>query len=114
MDGIVFLKKLEASIMTAGNFAITQEGAKLTVQGRIDSNNAVKLGSELEKIIKGGQTNIILNMLLVEYLCSTGIRAILKAYKEVKAVGGSFGIEEPSECVKNVLGMVALNEMLIE
>jgi len=96
---------------------ITQEktpaGIKLTIQGRIDSINSVKFGNELEQAIKDGHTNIILNMLQVEFLCSTGIRVILKAYKEVKTAGGSFGIEMPSECVKNVLGMVALNEMLV-
>ena len=97
---------------------ITQEttstGVKLTIQGRIDSTTAVKLGHELEQVLKNGQINLILNMLQVEYLCSTGIRMILKAYKDAKTAGGSLGIEMPSECVKNVLGLVVLNEMLIE
>ena len=99
------------------NFAITQEatqgGIKLTIKGRIDSVNAVELGQKLDSAIQGGKVNIILNMLRVEYLCSTGIRAILKAYKNAKAAGGKLGIESPAECVKNVLGMVALNEMLV-
>ena len=100
--------------MTSGNFIITQEGTKLTIQGRIDSTNAVELGYTLDQVLKKGQTNIILNMLRVEYLCSTGIRMILKAYKEALAAGGKLGIEMPSESVKNVLGIVALNEMLVE
>jgi anti-anti-sigma factor len=104
--------------MATGNFVITQEqtpsGVKLTVQGRIDSVNAVELGQKLDQVIQSGKNNIVLNMHRVEYLCSTGIRAILKAYKDTKAAGGGLGIEMPSECVKNVLGMVALNEMLIQ
>jgi len=100
------------------NFVITQEktstGIKLTLQGRIDSTNSVKLGRELEQAIQDGHINIILNMLLVEYLCSTGIRVLLKAFKKAMTAGGKLGIETPSECVKNVLGMVALKEMLIE
>jgi len=103
--------------MTSENFVITQEeasgGITLTIQGRIDSTNAVKLGYKLDQVIKDGQNSIILNMLMVEYLCSTGIRVILKAYKEVQMAGGSLGIEMPSECVKNVFGMVALNDMLV-
>ena len=99
------------------NFAITQEttqgGFKLTIKGRIDSVNAVELGHKLTNITQGGKVNIVLNMLRVEYLCSTGIRAILKAYKSVKESGGKFGIESASECVKNVLGMAALSEMLV-
>ena len=100
--------------MTAESFVITQEGTKLTLQGRIDSTNAIELGNKLEQALKGGLTQIVLNMLRVEYLCSTGIRVILKAYKEAQSVGGKLSIEMPSECVKNVLGMVVLNEMLVE
>ena len=99
------------------NFAITQEAEqgsiKLTIKGRIDSVSAVELGHKLDKVLQGGKVNVVLNMLRVEYLCSTGIRVILKAYKNVKGSGGKFGIESPSECVKNVLGMAALNEMLV-
>ena len=103
--------------MGSGNFIITQENVpaviKLTVQGRLDSINAVELDRQLQTIKCDGQTHVVLNMSMVEYLSSNGIRVILKAYKAVKAAGGKFGIEEPSECVKNVLGLVALNEMLI-
>ena len=98
--------------MPAANFAITQEGVRLTVQGRVDSANAVELGDKLDQTLKRGQPTIILNMLRVEYLCSTGIRVILKAYKEAQTAGGRLSIEKPSECVKNVLGLVVLNEML--
>jgi len=104
--------------METGNFVITQEeaaaGVKFFLQGRVDSMNAAELEYKLEQAIKDGQTNLVLNMLRVEYLCSTGIRVILKAYKEAKAAGGQLGIEMPSECVTNVLGIVALNEMLVK
>ena len=99
--------------MSNEKFTITQEGTTFIIQGRVDSTNAAELEHNLDKALKGGQTNIVLNMLQVEYLCSTGIRVILKAYKNTMAAGGSFGIEKPSECVKNVLGLVALEEMLI-
>jgi len=104
--------------MGAESFTITQEktsnGVKFTVQGRVDTINAAELEYSLEQAAKGGHTNIVLNMLRVEYLSSTGIRVILKAYKEAKTAGKKFGIERPSECVKHVLGMVALEEMLVE
>ena len=102
--------KSEKMVITQEN---TSAGVRLTIQGRIDSMTSVQLEHELRQAIQAERANIILNMLQVEYLCSTGIRVILRAYKEAKAAGGSLGIEEPSECVKNVLGMVALNEMLI-
>jgi anti-anti-sigma factor len=106
--------------MNAGKseFAITQEktanGVKFILQGRIDSNNSVALGRKLSTALEDGQVNIILDMCFVEFLCSTGIREILKAYKKAGEKGGKLGIETPSEFVKNVFGMVALDEMLIK
>jgi len=97
------------------NFVITQENhIRFTLRGRLDANNAVELEQKLKNIKIDEQPNVVLNMLYVEYLCSTGIRVLLKAYKELTSAGGTFGIESPSECVKNVLGLVALTEMLIE
>jgi len=86
---------------------------KITVKGRIDSNSADELLSKLENTLTDGNKNIVLNMMKVDYLSSVGIRVILKIYKQAGEEGGSFKIEHPSEIVKNVLGMVALNEMLV-
>jgi len=93
---------------------IRKEGiCKLIAKGRIDGNTADSLLSELEKALTEGHKSIILNMAHVEYLSSIGIRVILKIYKQMAEEGGAFNIEHPSATVKNVLGMVALNEMLV-
>ena len=82
-------------------------------KGRVDSNTAESLLSKLEDALNNGQKIIILNMSQVDYLSSIGIRVILKIYKQVNETGGSFNVEHPSEIVRNVLGMVALKEMLV-
>ncbi|MDR0503118.1 MAG: STAS domain-containing protein [Treponema sp.] len=86
---------------------------KLVLKGRIDSNNSEKLLEKLEALIKDGQTSILMNMSQIKYLSSGGIRVILKIYKQMTETNGKFNIEAPSEIVKNVLGMVALNELLV-
>jgi len=86
---------------------------KITVKGRVDSNSAETLLESLEKAINEGQNAIILNMSRVDYLSSIGIRVILKIFKQVSENGGKFNIERPSSIVKNVLGIVALEEMLV-
>jgi len=86
---------------------------RIAVKGRIDSNTSDGLLLKLESAVEEGNKNIILNMYQVEYLSSIGIRVILKTYKKLTEEGGSLKIEHPSEIVKNVIGMVALNEMLI-
>ena len=91
----------------------TPEGVKLSIAGRINSLSADELQHELEKALNNGEKNIILNMLRVIYLSSAGIRVILKTYKDTKEAGAKFRIEMPSENVRNVLGMTALDEVLI-
>ena len=108
----------ETKPVKADDLQITEEqipnGIKLTVKGQVNSQTADKLEERLEKAMKDGQGHIILNMLWVKFLSSAGIRVILKTYKEANDTGGSFGIEMPSQNVKNVLGMAALDEMLIK
>jgi len=82
-------------------------------KGRVDSNSSEVLQFKLDKAIKEGQTTIILNMSQIEYLSSIGIRVILNTYKQAAKAEGSFKIESPSEIVRNVMGMVALKQMLL-
>jgi len=93
--------------------AVEGEICKLNAKGRIDANSAAVLEFKLDEALKEGQHNIVLNMSMVEYLSSIGIRIILKTYKHLTETFGSFKIESPSEIVKNVLGMAALKEMLV-
>ena len=89
------------------------ENVKFSLIGRVDSLNADQLQLKLDEVQREGCFNIILNMARVEYLCSIGIRVILKAYKDAKKMGGRLGIEFPSECVKKVLYITTLNELLM-
>ena len=99
------------------NFEITEDqipgGSKFIIKGRVNAINADELQLKLEKAFNDGQKKLVLNMLRVEYLSSAGIRVILKMYKQAKDVGGKLGIEMASENVRNVLGMTALDDMLI-
>ena len=61
-----------------------------------------------------GYTNIIANMTQVSYLSSSGIRVLLSTFKKALKLEGQFRIERPSENVKNVLGIAALDEMLLK
>ena len=87
--------------------------ANFVLKGRVDSFSSDVLNFKLERALKEEYKNLILNMSQVEYLSSAGIRVILNTYKNAKKAGGKLGIESPSQSVRNVLGMTALDEMLI-
>jgi len=97
---------------------ITEEkipgACKFALKGRVNAASADVLLFKLETAINDGHKNIAVNMSQIEYLSSIGIRVILKIYKKAAENGGKFTIESPSDTVRNVLGMVALKEMLAE
>jgi anti-sigma B factor antagonist len=103
--------------MDQNEFEITKENdgelVKFIIKGSVNAVNVPVLEHDLEEALQYGEKNIILNMLWVKYLSSAGIRVILKTHRDAVNAGGSFGIESPSENVRNVLGMAALDEMLI-
>ena len=96
------------------NETINGDLCRFTARGRVDSNNADIMEINLDRALNEGPKNIVLNMEQVKYLSSIGIRIILKTYKKACENGGTFMIEKPSEIVRNVLGMVALNQMLLK
>ena len=89
-------------------------GIKFTAKGHINALNSGVLEQELENAINKGHKRIILNLVQVDFLSSSGIRILIKTYKTMKNNGGVFNIEKPSENVKNVLGITALDSMLLK
>ena len=87
---------------------------RLIIKGPVSSSNASILQHKLDETLKEGYKRIILNMREVSFLASGGIRVLLMYYKIANGRGSSFFIEDPSENVKNVLGMIALDEMLLK
>jgi anti-anti-sigma factor len=89
------------------------ETSRFVLRGRVNAASADVLLYKLENALKDEQKQIILNMSQIEYLSSVGIRVILKIYKKAVETGYKFNIESPSEVVRNVIGMVALKDLLI-
>ena len=87
---------------------------KFTITGRIYSSNADVFEKHLDKAIEEKSINIILNMNQVDYISSIGIRVILKIFMEAKKAGGKLSIEMPSDNIRNILKITALDEMLIQ
>ena len=117
-DTRIYVNKEEKE-MKKDSFMMTKEKDKAegviryTVTGRVNSQTSSVLKFKLEDSLQCGETNIVLNMKNVDFLSSDGIRTILYTYKEAEKAGGKFRVEDPSQSVRNVMGMVALNDMLI-
>ncbi len=101
-----------------GDLKISEEHragcVKFTLKGPVNTIGASTLQYRLEDTLDAGYTNIIANMTQVSYLSSSGIRVLLSTFKKALKLEGQFRIERPSENVKNVLGIAALDEMLLK
>ncbi len=90
----------------------TADGLELAVSGRLDAYWADHLSKALEETVRGGAHQIRLNMADVPYMSSVGIRVLLKFYKELQRLKGSFTVVSPSEQVRTVLELAGLEVLL--
>ena len=84
------------------------------VKGQVFINEASIMEKVLQEAAQEDNYDIILDMKEVTVFGSAGIRVVLSMYKKLKAKGKKFRISSPSENVKNVIGMVALDELLFK
>ncbi|MBI5964213.1 MAG: STAS domain-containing protein [Chloroflexi bacterium] len=85
--------------------------AVVTASGRFDSETAPSLDAELSKIA-AEKNKIVLDLKGVNYLSSSGLRAIVKALQAVQKSGGGVRLACASEPVETILRTVGMMEML--
>jgi len=90
------------------------EGVKFKVIGRITTANEVYFEEMLTDALEEGFYHIVLNLQDVTLMTSAGIRIILKTFKSCMEAGGRLRVEDPSEVVKSVMGLSALQQMMVD
>jgi anti-anti-sigma factor len=95
---------------------VTQQLAdalEVKVKGRLDNYWGEHLQRNLEELIRGGAHHLRLNFCEVSYLSSAGVGLLVRFYRQLKAIGGSFVIITPSEHVKLVIELCRLSPLLL-
>ena len=85
--------------------------ATLTVSGRIDATEMMKLEQAAAAALTGPVRYIIIDMHAVDYISSAGLRAILMIAKRAKAVAGGvalFGLQQGVEEVMTTSGFATI------
>ena len=88
---------------------ITGEEATLIVSGRLDTQNAPELESELDAILSDLK-DLTFDMTNLEYVSSAGLRVILKAQKAMNAQGSMklVGVNDSLREVFDITGFLDL------
>ncbi len=95
---------------------VTQQLAdalEVKVKGRLDNYWGEHLQRNLEELIRGGAHHLRLNFSGVSYLSSAGVGLLVRFYRQLKAIGGTFVIVTPSDHVKLVIELCHLSPLLL-
>ena len=81
------------------------------ISGRVDSTNAVELGTVFNTAIDAGRAQIVVDLSAVEYMSSAGLRELVSALKKVKRGTGDLRLAAPSARVQEVLELAGLDSV---
>src|SRR6266567_8914297 len=81
---------------------------ELKVEGRVDGYWADHLAAAVDQEIRQGSHHIRLDLSQVAFLSSAGIGTLVRFYKDLKSIQGSFAV---SKCSRNVLKVLQLSQL---
>jgi anti-anti-sigma factor len=81
--------------------------------GRLDFHTADELREKLLRLIGGGAVRVVVDLSGVESVDSSGIGALVSAYKAARSDGGDLRLAGPNSGVAAVLEMLNLDKVLL-
>ncbi|MBC8010467.1 MAG: STAS domain-containing protein, partial [Burkholderiales bacterium] len=97
---------MEITTTRSGDFLV------LALAGRLDANWCQTVQDAVTAAIRAGEHRIRLDMTAVPYVSSAGLRVLLTAYKQLRAIKGAFAVGPSSPEARSVLELAGL-EMLL-
>src|SRR5215510_6790110 len=86
---------------------------ELKIQGRVDGYWADHLAAAVDQEVRQGSHNLQLDLSQVSFLSSAGIGTLVRLYKDLKSIQGSFAISNCSRTVLKVLQLSKLEDILV-
>lgn len=92
---------------------LEQDGVMiLLVEGRVDTITATELEKKMSPLWSINSVQLVLDCAGMEYLCSSGLRVILTAHKQVTANEGRFVLRNITPEVRSVLDMTGISRII--
>src|SRR5438270_9118771 len=86
---------------------------ELKIEGRVDGYWSDHLAAAVDQEIRQGSHHIQLDLSQVAFLSSAGIGTLVRLYKDLKSIQGSFAVSNCSGIVLKVLELSKLVELLV-
>jgi len=84
----------------------------VAVRGEVDLATAPALKNRLLELVTGGVTEIVVDLTQTDFLDSTGLGAVVAAYKRVRAHDGHLTLVATAPRVKRVFEITSLNRVV--
>jgi len=84
----------------------------LHLRGEFDTFYCPLLEKEINALVAGGTSRVVLNLRLVKFINSTALGAIIKASKTLQSQGGHLVISRPSNFCRDIIAKVGLNRVV--
>jgi anti-anti-sigma factor len=84
---------------------------EMVLDGRLDGLWSGQLETELQEWIRKGERHIRMDLAAVPFLSSAGIRVLVKCYKDLKKLNGSFYLTKRSDFVEEVIEVSGLQDL---
>ena len=85
--------------------------ALVTVVGEIDAATSEELASVLENAIETDISRLVLDVSSVEFIDSSGLRALVQANRAIIERDGTFALRGPNETFRRLLDVTGLDEV---
>jgi anti-sigma B factor antagonist len=93
------------------NSATTDGGIEITVEGTVDLYSAPQLRSALLESVKAAQQRIVVNLVGVIYMDSSGVAVLVEGLRSARTHDTTFVLSNPSSSVMKVLELAKLDQI---
>lgn len=93
--------------------AAQQDVWVVVVEGELDASSAARLRSAVEEGLNEGLSSVVLDLAGISFIDSSGLSALIHAYKEVEDREGALTLRAPSASVIRVLEMTGQTERFL-
>jgi anti-sigma B factor antagonist len=91
-----------------------QDGhALVAARGSIDLHSSEEFGARLTELVEAGEQHIVVDLTAVDFCDSSGLNAMVRAYKRARQEGASFTVTGAYGRVDTVLRTTGLDRFLL-
>lgn len=90
----------------------TEQGIVIvSLEGRLDSATSAQVKGTLNELIQGGATKLVVDMALVPFIDSSGLAALISAYKRLRQGDGDLVLASVTQPVRLILEVTRLHRV---